>query len=186
MVMLFCNGCCRRSSVGGFVIGIVQTSFWSTIDCASSVSYCVTVFACCLVLIIVCWNVSTLWSSLYAPHCAISNRRLVILLPLSFVAGQPSGMCFIISIYCLSVQVARSFDKREIVWGWEHGARVAGKHRRLRPFGIPPPVVGGGVRFVYCLLSEQMPTPLRIHVSRSELNNFLVLCSSSGIMFVLL
>ena len=98
-----------------FVTCLVQTSFSSTMDCASSASYCVTYFVCCPVRVIVCWNVSTLWASLYAPHCAISNCRLATLVPLSFIADQPSRRCFIISIYCSSVQVARSFDKREIV-----------------------------------------------------------------------
>ena len=44
--MSFCNGCWRRSFVSGFVICMVQTSFWSTMDCANSVSYSVTVFVC--------------------------------------------------------------------------------------------------------------------------------------------
>jgi hypothetical protein len=82
--------------------------------------------------------------------------------------------------------VARTFDKREIVWGWEPGARVARDHRRLRPFWNSPPVVGAGVRFVCCLLPEQMPTSLGISVSRSEQIDLLVLCNLSGIMFVLL
>ena len=105
---------------------------------------------------------------------------------MSFVADQPSGRCSIIAIYCSSVQVARSYDKREIVWGWEPGARVAGEHRRLRPFGNPPPVVGACVRFLCCLLPEEMPTSLGIGVSRSELIDLIVLCKSSGIMFVML
>ena len=37
-----------------------------------------------------------------------------------------------------------------------------------------------------CLLLEQMPTSLGISVARSELNDFLVLCNSSGIMLILL
>jgi hypothetical protein len=113
--------------VNGFVICLVQTPFWSTMSCASSVSNCVIVIACCLVLSIVCWNVNTLRSSVYAPHCAISNYLLVTLFPLSFVAAKPSGRCRIISMYCSSVQVARNSDKREIVWGWEPGTRFSGE-----------------------------------------------------------
>jgi len=84
------------------------------------------------------------------------------------------------------MQVARSSDKREIVWGWEPGTCVAGEHRRLRPFGNPLAAVGAGVRFVCCFLPEQLPTSLGIRVARSELTNFLVSCYSSGIMFILL
>ena len=102
--------------MSGFVICRVHTSFWSTMDCARSVPNCVTMFACCLVLSIVYWNVNIPWSSLYAPHCAISNCLFVTLLPMSFVAAQPSGSCLIISMYCLSVHVARNSDKRDIVW----------------------------------------------------------------------
>ena len=80
--------------------------------------------------------------------------------------------------------MARSSDKREIVWGWEPGARVAGEPRRLRPFGNPPPVVGAGVRFVCCLLPEQLPMSLGIIVSRSELNVFLVFKISFGIVLL--
>ena len=39
--------------VSEFVICRIQTSFWFTMDCASSVLNCVTVFACCLVLSII-------------------------------------------------------------------------------------------------------------------------------------
>jgi hypothetical protein len=120
------------------------------------------------------------------PHCAISKCRLVTLLPLTTVADQPSGRCFIISIYCSSVKVARSSDKREIVWGWEPGARVTGEHRRLMPFGNPPPVIGACVHFVCGLLPTHLPTSVGISASRSELNGFLVLCNSFGIIFVLL
>ena len=82
------------------------------------------------------------------------------------------------------MQLARSIDKREIVWGWEPGARVTGEHRRLRPFRNLPPVVGAGVRFVRCLLPEQLPTSLGIIASRSELNVFLVFLNSSGIVLL--
>jgi len=56
--MSFCSGCRRGSSVRGFVIR--QTSLCLTMDCANSVSYCVTVSVCCLVAIIVLWNKRTL------------------------------------------------------------------------------------------------------------------------------
>jgi hypothetical protein len=86
-------------------------------DCASSVSYCVTVVGNCLVGIIVCWNVRTLWSSLNASHCAFSSCLLVTFMALSFVTNQPAGRIIMISLYYASVQVSRSSDKREIVWG---------------------------------------------------------------------
>ena len=84
------------------------------------------------------------------------------------------------------MQVARSSDKREIVWGWEPGVRVGGEHRRLRPTGTPPPVVGLGVRFVRSFLPEQLLTSFGMSVARSELIDFLVLCNSSGIVFIML
>ena len=72
------------------------------------------------------------------------------------------------------MQAARKSDKREIVCGWKPGARVAREHRRSRPFGNPPPVVGVDVRFMCCLLPEQLPTSLGISDARSELIDFLV------------
>ncbi len=82
--------------------------------------------------------------------------------------------------------MAKSSDKREIVRGWEPGARVAGKHRRLRPFGTPHPIVGAIARFVCCFLTEHLPPSLGISVARSELIDFLDVFKSSGIMFILL
>ena len=41
-VNVVCRGFWRRSSVNGFVTCLVEMSFWSTMDCARSVSYCVT------------------------------------------------------------------------------------------------------------------------------------------------
>ena len=80
------------------------------------------------------------------------------------------------------MQVSRSSDKQEIMWDWEPGARVAEEHRRLRPFGNPPPVVGAGASFMCCRLPEQLPMSLGIIVYRAELRAFLVFCNSSGII----
>jgi len=118
---------------------------------------------------------------LYAPHCAISNCRLVTLVPMSFIVDQLSGRCFIICIYCSSVQVARSSVKREIVWGCEPGAHVAGDGR-LRPFGGLPLVVGACVRFVCCRWPEQLPMALMIFGSSSVLNVFFIICNSSALL----
>ena len=79
--------------MSGFVISLGQRSFCSTMDCAKSVSYCVTVFVCCLVAIIVCWNKRTMWSSLYAPQCAISSCRFVTVFPLRSMQSSLSEGC---------------------------------------------------------------------------------------------
>jgi len=60
MVIMFCNGCWRRSFVIGSVMRLVQTSLCVTIDYANNVSYCVDVCGCDLVLNTVSWNCSAL------------------------------------------------------------------------------------------------------------------------------
>ena len=137
--MLFCNGCWSRSPVSGFVTCRNHASFWSTMDCASSVSYCVNVVGICHVSIMVCWNVRTLWSSLYASHCAISRCLFVTVIPLSFVADQPAGRLLMISMYCVSVQVSRSSDKRAIVWGCGISISFPVGRLRLRLLGALAP-----------------------------------------------
>jgi hypothetical protein len=79
------------------------------------------------------------------------------------------------------VQVARSYVKLEIVWGWDPEARFA-MDRRLWSFGNPPPVIGVGVRFVCCRLPEQLPETLENIVSSSVLNVFFILFYLSGIV----
>ena len=126
------------------LICLVQTSFWLTMDCAKSVSYCVTVFACCLVLMIDCWNKKTMWSSLYAPYCAISSCLVVTVFPLSFNAVQPGGRLCIISMNCSSVYVARSSVKRESETNWGPGADDAWELLRFDLRGAPHPLDGNG------------------------------------------
>ena len=101
--------------MSGFVTCRNQTSLWSAMDYARSVSYCVTVVVIFLVRIMVCWNVRTLRSSLYYSHCAISSCIFVTVMPLSFFAHQLAGRLLMNSMYCLPVQVSRSSDKRAIV-----------------------------------------------------------------------
>ena len=128
-------------------------------DCDSSVSYCVTVVGTCLVSIIVCWNVRTLWSSLYASHCAISSCLFITVMPLSFVADQPAGRLLMISTYCVSVQVSRSSDKRAIVWGFGVSIGSFDGRLHLRLLGTRSPSGFGGCR-TCCCLSELWPASL--------------------------
>jgi hypothetical protein len=76
--------------------------------------------------------------------------------PLSFVANQPTGNCWIIVVYCSSVQVARRSVRQGIVWGWEPWARVS-VLLRLSFFGSPPPVFGAGGRLEFCRPLELLP-----------------------------
>ena len=122
-------------------------------DCASSVSYCMTVVESFLVSIIVCWNVKTLWSSLYASHSAISSCLFVTVMPLSFVADQPAGRLLMISMYCVSVHVSRSSDKRAIVWGCGVSSGSPEEYWRLRLLGTRSPS-GAGCCSAFCCLSE--------------------------------
>jgi hypothetical protein len=113
-------------------------------DCTSSVSYCVNVVGNCLVSIIVCWNVRTPWSSLYASHCAIPSYLCVTVMPLSFIAYQPVGGLLMMSVYCVSVQVSRISDKRAIVWGCGVNIVYPEECWRLRLMGTRSPSGAGG------------------------------------------
>ena len=78
--------------------------------------------------------------------------------------------------------MARRSVKREIVRGWESGARGAEELRRFRPTGTPPPLIGVGVRFL-CYFPSELPPPSRgMDVTRSVLVAFLVFCNSSCLM----
>jgi hypothetical protein len=103
MVMLFCSGCLRRSFVKGFVMRLVHTSLCETTDWANSVSYCVTVCGCGLVLSMASCNCRALWSSLYSPQAAINSCLFVTIVPFSFTSCQASGRFLIVAVYCSSV-----------------------------------------------------------------------------------
>jgi len=103
MVMLFCSGCLRRSFVKGFVMRLVYTSLCETTDWANSVSCCVTVCGCGLVISMASCNCRELWSSLYSLHAAISNCLFVTIVPFSFTSCQASGKFLMIVVYFLSV-----------------------------------------------------------------------------------
>ena len=103
MVMLFCSGCLRRSFVKGFVMRLVHTSLCETTDWANSVSYCVTVCGCGLVLSMASCNCRALWSSLCSPQAAINSCIFVTIVPFSFTSCQSSGRFFMVVVYCSSV-----------------------------------------------------------------------------------
>ena len=145
--------------MSGFVTYRKHTSFWSTMDGASSVSYCVIVVGICLVSIVVCWNVRTMWSSLYASHRAISSCLFVTVIPLSFVADQHAGRFLMISMYCVSMQVSRSSDKWAIVWGCGISIGFSVGRLRLRLLEALAPSGTGGC-LACCCLSELWPRGL--------------------------
>ena len=94
--------------------------------------HCVMVFGTGLVCSIDCWNVSTMWSSLYDFHCDISSCLLVTVMPLSFVDDHFVGKPFMTCMYCASVQVSRSSARREIVCGREGCFIFSGERWRFR------------------------------------------------------
>ena len=76
--------------------------------------------------------------------------------------------------------MARSFVRREIMWGHEPWARVA-VDRCLRHFGNPPPIFRACVRFECCYLSEHLPMALKEVVFSSPQNVCVISCNSYGI-----
>jgi len=88
---------------------LVQTSLCMTIDCASSVLYCVIVCGCALVFSMASWNSRALWSSLYSPQVAIINCRFVTTVPFNYVLPRLSQVidyCFVLFVY-VGVQESR-------------------------------------------------------------------------------
>ena len=80
-------------------------------------------------------------------------------MPLSFVADQLDGRILMISMYCVSVQVSRSSDKRAIVWGCGISIGSPDGCLHLRLLGALSPSVGGGC-MACCCLSEMWPRGL--------------------------
>ena len=80
-------------------------------------------------------------------------------MPLSFVADQPTGRLLMISMYCVSVQVSRSSDKRAIVWGCGISIGSPDGCLRLRLLGTLSPSGARGC-LMCCCLSEMWPRGL--------------------------
>jgi len=81
-------------------------------------------------------------------------------------------------VYCSYVQVARSYVRRDIVWGQEPRARVA-VDRHLRPSEDPPLVFGASNRFECNRWTEQVVAKLKV-VFSSALDVFFFAYKLSG------
>ena len=81
---------------------------------------------------------------IYASQCATSSCLFVTVIPLSFVVDQPAGRLMMISMYCVSVHVSRSSDKRAIVWRCGIGIGFPVGRLHLRLMGALAPSGAGG------------------------------------------